>query len=201
MSSLPNNLRIRAKTYNMTNIEQENQRFLDIVNEQDEVVGSKSRSDIHRLGLLHREIHVWLFDNDKNIVFQKRGLHRQSAGLLDASVGGHTNEGEEYKDAAVREVLEETSVTISSEDLVLLAKIRGKSGMADSVNNFLRAIFIYKKPVSYTDIKKEDGIPGVGFQKLSIESLLGFNEEQQKMFDQFIFTDEIPEVIKYMNNI
>ena len=63
----------------MVNLNYENERFLNVVDENDEVIDSKSRIDIHRLGLLHREIHVWMFDENKNIFFQTRGLDRPSA--------------------------------------------------------------------------------------------------------------------------
>src|SRR4029078_10371505 len=99
----------------MTDIDYENNRLLDIVNENDEIIDAKARKDVHRLGLLHREVHVWIFDEDKNIFFQKRGLHRTSPGLLDASVGGHVNVGEDYIEAAVRETLEEAGVSISAD--------------------------------------------------------------------------------------
>ena len=133
----------------MTNVVYENKRMLEVVNESDEVIDSKPRSEIHRLGLLHREIHVWMFDENHNIIFQKRGLHSQSAGLLDATVGGHANAGEDYIDTAVREVKEETGMTISPSDLALLTKFREKSSLVKedylgTVNNFIRVVYIYK---------------------------------------------------------
>ena len=94
----------------MTNLNYENKRILDVIDKNDKIVDSKSRIDIHRLGLLHREIQVWIFDKNKNIFFQKMGLHKKSAGLLDATIAGHPNKGEEYLDAAVRETKEEIGI-------------------------------------------------------------------------------------------
>lgn len=185
----------------MANIDYENQRILDVVNEKDKVIGSIKRTDVHRLGLLHREVHVWMFDEDLNIIFQKRGLHRQTAGLLDATVGGHVDKGENYLAAAIRETKEETGISVSSSDLIFLKKLRGKPDPSlGTQGNFIRYIYIYKKPVGYKKIKKEVGIPGGGFQKLSLNFLANSNKDDMRVFIPFVFTKEIPEVLKYIND-
>ncbi len=188
----------------MTNLNYEKNRLLDIVNEKDEVVGRRSRADIHRLGLLHREIHVWMFDKNKNVYFQKRGLHRPSAGLLDATIGGHVNMGEDYLDAAVRETKEETGIPILVTDLILLMKLKNTSDpsrndILGTSNNFIRSVYIYKNPINENDLKKEVGIPGGGFQKLSIDFLINPEKEYLAVFQKFVFTEEIPHVLKYIN--
>src|SRR5258708_3806596 len=114
----------------MTNINFENSRLLDVVSQNDKVIDLKTRTDVHRLGLRHREIHVWLFDGKHNMYFQKRGLHRPSAGLLDATIGGHVNKGEEYLNAAIRETKEETGISILASDLILLKKFKGISNLS-----------------------------------------------------------------------
>lgn len=182
----------------MADIDFENNRLLDVVDENDVITDAKPRKDVHQLGLLHREIHVWMFDEGKNIFFQKRGLHRTSPGLFDATVGGHVNIGEDYIDAAVRETMEETGITIKAEDLVLLKKFRGARQTGDPVsrtNNFFRVAYIYKNPIIENQIQKEPGIPGGGFQKLSVEILKNTDE---KMFHEHMFNEELPLVIEYM---
>ncbi len=187
----------------MANFNFENTRFLDVVNEKDEVIDSKPRSDVHRFGLLHREIHVWMFDENKNIFFQKRGLHRPSAGLLDATVGGHVDGGEDYLAAAVRETKEEAGITILASDLVLLKKFKKNStpiedDLPGKINNFFRNIYIYKYPIKEEEMKKEVGLLGVGFKKLSPDILLHPSKEDTNKFDRFILTDELPEVLQYV---
>ncbi len=193
----------RAKT-KMANLNFDNERLIDVVNEKDEVVDSKSRIEVHRLGLLHRQIHVWMFDADKNIYFQKRGVDRPSAGLLDATVGGHTNRGEKYIEAAIRETQEETGLSIEASDLILLKKIKhkdnrqSKSGLSGVINNYIGYIYIYKKPIKEGDLKKELGIPGGGFRKLSYNFLLNPDKEYIPLFLPFVFKEELPFVIEYL---
>lgn len=185
----------------MANMDSENKRLLDVVNENDEIIDSMPRIDAHRIGLLHREVHVWMFDENKNIIFQKRGLHNASAGLLDATAGGHVNKGEDYVEAAVREVKEETSISISPNDLILLKKVRGEERAEDpfgKINNFIRAVYIYNKPVNPHKLKIEPGIPGGNFQKLSIVFLDSEEDTAKKSILPFVVENELPDILTYI---
>ncbi len=190
----------------MTNIERENKRLLDVVDEEDNVISSESRTKIHQLGLLHREVHIWMFDKDKNVFFQKRGLHRPSAGLLDATVGGHVNRGEDYLKAAIREAKEEIGMSLKPADLLLVKKFkenpdRLRSGIDETINNFIRTVYLYKHPVDEKMLKKETGVPRGGFQKLSYDFLTHLDDVDNKeldIFDRFIAEEEIPLVLKYL---
>ncbi len=186
----------------MTDLNYEKKKILDIVNENDEIVDSRSRVEIHRLGLLHREIQVWMFDENKNVFFQKMGLHKKSAGLLDATVGGHVDKYESYLEAAVRETKEETGISVSPSDLIFLQKFkvsdRVGDGLGSTINNFITSVYIYKKPIKEQEIKKEIGIPGGGFQKLSYDFLCNVPKEHKKMIINFMLTKEVPEVLGYL---
>src|SRR3989344_8049992 len=102
------------------------QILINVVDENDIIIGSKLKEDIHHLGLLHREAHVWLFDKDKNIYFSISAPHKTSAGLLDSSIGGHLDHGEDYLTAAIRETFAETDLLVNSTDLIFLTQIMGK---------------------------------------------------------------------------
>ena len=49
-----------------------NNELLEIVDEQDNVVGIETREKIHQQGLLHREIHIWVTNEKGEILFQRR---------------------------------------------------------------------------------------------------------------------------------
>lgn len=186
----------------MTNIEYENNRLLDVVNSDDGVIDFKSRQEVHARGLLHREVHVWMFDKDKNIIFQKRGLHRPSAGLLDATAGGHVNKNEDYLDAALREAREETGIRVVPADLILLRKFKKinrtlRIDFWNQVNNFFRAVYVYKQPVDLESVKREVDIPGGGFQKISHLFFIN-RRNNEKLFSKFILTEELPHVLDYI---
>lgn len=49
------------------------ERF-DIVDASDRVIGSAPRSEIHAHGLLHRAVHLWLYDPAGRILLQRRSF-------------------------------------------------------------------------------------------------------------------------------
>jgi len=88
------------------------EEIFDIVNERDEVIGQRTRKDVHRLGLLHRAVHVLVFNARGEVFLQKRSMSKDKCpGLWDSSASGHVDSGEAYDATAVRELREEIGLT------------------------------------------------------------------------------------------
>ncbi len=86
--------------------------WLDEVNEQDEVQGRKRRSEIHRLNLRHRSVHILVFDQGGRLFLQRRALNKDiNPGLWDTSAAGHVDAGEDIWTSALRELQEELGLT------------------------------------------------------------------------------------------
>ncbi|MDP1779673.1 MAG: NUDIX domain-containing protein [Anaerolineales bacterium] len=86
--------------------------LLDVVNDEDTVIGQEMRSTVHQLGLQHRGAHVFLFTKDGKMLVQKRSAERAACpSALDCSVSEHVKAGESYLDAAMRGMKEELGVT------------------------------------------------------------------------------------------
>ena len=95
----------------------------DVVDENDNVVDSAARSEVHRNALMHRAVHVLVYDQDKRILVQRRGFNKDcSPGLWDTSAGGHVDSGEDYDEAAHRELAEELGI-VSEQALKFLFKL------------------------------------------------------------------------------
>ncbi len=91
------------------------QEQLDIVNAADQVVGVAARGDIHRLGLMHRSVHMLVFNSRAELFIQKRSMNKDNnPGLWDSSAAGHLNRGESYFDCANRELFEELAITLTT---------------------------------------------------------------------------------------
>lgn len=145
--------------------------LLDVVDENDIVIGQRLRSDIHREGLLHREVHVWFVTPDRHVIFQRRSATKESApNMLDATAGGHVERGQTYMDAAIAEVSEETGLKLSPADLleVIKLKTRWKDGVTTVLNNPFRTSFAYIFQGSLNDLNVEKD-QGSGFEKLSLD--------------------------------
>ena len=69
--------------------------LLEIVNEDDEVVGLAPRWQCHSdPAFMHRTVHVLIFTSKSNLVLQLRSMTKDIApGKWDTSVGGHVCPG------------------------------------------------------------------------------------------------------------
>ena len=91
---------------------QEGDEMFDVVDENDHVLRQLERSQVHSKSLLHRAVHVFVFNKHGDLFLQKRSLLKDSSpGLWDSSASGHLDVGEDYHDAAVRELDEELGVS------------------------------------------------------------------------------------------
>ena len=89
------------------------EEIFDVVNERDEVIGQQSRSEVHRLGLMHRAVHVLVFNAAGQVFLQKRSMTKdRQPGLWDSSASGHVDCGEYYDTCAVRELREEIGLQL-----------------------------------------------------------------------------------------
>lgn len=90
-----------------------NEEIFDVVNERDEVIGQRTRSEVHRLGLIHRAVHVLVFNSRGEVFLQKRSMTKdRQPGLWDSSASGHVDSGEDYDVCAERELLEEIGLKV-----------------------------------------------------------------------------------------
>jgi len=91
------------------------EEFFDVVNEHDEVVGRAPRREVHARDLLHRAIHVLVYNARGEVFLQKRSLTKDTApGLWDSSTSGHVDAGEDYDASAVRELREEIGLMVAA---------------------------------------------------------------------------------------
>jgi isopentenyldiphosphate isomerase len=87
--------------------------LLDVVNDNDEVIGVRRRGEIHAERLMHRAVHILLFNSQGELFLQKRSLSKdEQPGKWDSSAAGHVDSGEAYLDCACREIEEELGIVV-----------------------------------------------------------------------------------------
>ena len=157
------------------------EEFLEVYSPEGTKTGQKkSKSEIHRKGLFHSTVHVWIFTEEGNILIQKRSKKKElNPGVWDVSVAGHIKFNENIKKAAKRETLEETGININTKDLL-------KIGVYGSINIHPTAI---DKEFFHTYILKID--------KNSINLDFKNNEVDDL---KFISIEEMESLIKEENN-
>ena len=122
--------------------------ILEIVDSDDNVIGTATHAEIHKSGLMHRAVHIFVFNPAGEIYVQKRSESKdRHPGKLDSSAAGHVDPGESYHDTAVRELLEEIGV---SSDLKEAFRVR-PSEITDQESVVLFTTSTDRQPVPNPD--------------------------------------------------
>jgi len=87
------------------------QELLAIVDQDDNVIDTCARHIVHATGLMHRAVHILVFDESGRLFLQKRSMSKDlNPGLWDTSAAGHVDAHEDYDASALRELREELGV-------------------------------------------------------------------------------------------
>jgi 16S rRNA (adenine1518-N6/adenine1519-N6)-dimethyltransferase len=95
----------------LKDLPQKSGEIFDVVDENDQVIGRETRGEVHARKLLHRAVHVFVFNKRGDLLLQQRSMFKDAhPGVWDSSVSGHLDAGEDYGAAAVRELDEEMGI-------------------------------------------------------------------------------------------
>ncbi|MBI5358780.1 NUDIX domain-containing protein [Candidatus Amesbacteria bacterium] len=83
--------------------------IVDVVNEQDEVIGQSTKGEVNsNPNLIHREVTVLIYDAQNRILIQQRSRNKKTNPTMwILSVAGHVKSGQTYEQAAHAELQEE----------------------------------------------------------------------------------------------
>lgn len=105
--------------------------LFDVVDESDVVIDTKPRRIVHRDGLLHRAVHIFLFRPDGRMLVHLRTDDKEEfPSVWTSSASGHVSSGENYAEAAQRELQEELGITAE------LSRVAEFKACAETSNEF-----------------------------------------------------------------
>ena len=82
--------------------------LFDVCDADDRVIGQAPRGEVHARRLLHRAVHIFVFNSRGEFLVHHRSALKDEYPLrITSSCSGHLNAGEDYDTAAVRELQEE----------------------------------------------------------------------------------------------
>ena len=102
------------------------EEWVDLVDEQDRVVGRVTRRQMRAGNLLHRTVAVLCLDPAGRVYVQRRTQTKDLfPGLYDMFVGGVVESGESYADTARREIGEELGIVGPVPELLFMHRYEG----------------------------------------------------------------------------
>ena len=161
--------------------------YIDIVDELGNLTGEVlEKGEAHNLGKWHLTAHVWIYNSNGQILFQKRALSKSTfPGLWDISVAGHISTGETVEVGAYREILEEIGLDIDITDLekIFVFKESHYHEAMNWYNNEFHHVFLYKFDGKISDlILQEEEVDDVRFLSISDFEIELSDLEKSKSF-------------------
>lgn len=161
-------------------------------------IGIKTRKEVHETGDLHLAVHLWVYNENWEVLIQKRSASVQAyPGYLFISAGWHVALNETIQDAIVRELEEELGIKKRYEDMEMIhvdyENIRDTMHWVEWKNQEVAFVYLLK-------IEKKEKIV---LQKEEVDWIIWMNIDE---FKENIFSNQqesgfIPKSGEYYSSI
>ena len=168
--------------------------YIDIVNEKDEVIGKELKSKKLNLGFISRVVSIIIQDPEGKFIICKRGSHKKiDADKYDLSAFGNVDAGENYEEAASRELIEELGIECP---LVMLDKFYQENEHNGKKFRIFCGVFL-----GNTNQKPKLCHEVVSFRKMTFQEIKKEIEETPDKFCQGFRNDfnQVKEKLKSIN--
>lgn len=173
--------------------------YIDIFDENNNPTGIvKEKKQAHEDGDFHITAHIWIINNKKELLLQKRSSSKKThPNCWDISGAGHIKAGETVIEGAIRELNEELGVKTKESDLKFISIVKSTKNPKNHEFQYVYLLECNNKIEEYIFEDNEvSEVKYVYFEDLEkmvankVEGLLLHDEEYKKLFkyirDNFI---------------
>lgn len=164
---------------------------VDIVNEQNEVIGSVSKKEAHEKGLLHKTVIAEVVGTDGRWTLVKQSSDRQDAGQFVSPVGGHVQSGEADEDALMREANEEYGLTGKLIYRYVGKKIFNREVKGRKENHYF---ILYEITSDQSPVLNHESVSCQRFSKEELKTAISENPKQFGDAFHFVLKSFYPEL-------
>ena len=133
--------------------------YLDVFTKYGEPTGESVERDIvHKEGMFHKSIHVWILNSKGELLVQRRDSSKKTyPNMLDTSFAGHVSSKEGLLETIIREGKEELGLDIDIECLNYLFAIKSEKKIGENYyENEINDVYLYEKDVKIDECKFTD---------------------------------------------
>ena len=166
--------------------------YIDIFDENNNLIGEmKEKTQAHKDGNFHRTAHIWIMNDKKELLIQKRSATKKShPNCWDISGAGHIRTGETVIEGAIRELKEELGIAVEEKDLQYITTIKSTKNLKNMEFQYVYLLNCNKEIEEYIFEDNEvSEVKYVHFKELEkmveerTEGLLIHEEEYKRLFD------------------
>ncbi len=129
------------------------ENYLDVVDEQDNVIGKTTWKEANEKGLIFRSANIMVFNSKGMLFIHKRNRNLPTfPGMWDVKLGGMVDAGESYETAAVRELEEEAGIKNAKPEFLFTLKFR--SGTDNNNRKVYRCVYDGKMKLQEAEIEE-----------------------------------------------
>lgn len=120
--------------------------MLDVLDINGKKLGiKKSKEELYQTGEWFRSVHIWIVNDKKEILLQKRSPKKSTFPHLWAvSVSGHVQAGESSMDTVIREIKEELHLDIKEEQCKYLFTIKRENTFDNCINRVFDDVYLLR---------------------------------------------------------
>lgn len=130
------------------------EEYIDVLNEKGDYTGrTETREKCHKEGLWHKAVVVFILNNKKQVLLQRRSPSKKLwPNLWDITAGGHVLAGEFGFQAIIRECKEELGIALEPKDITFLGASTSINEKGDIVNKHFNEYYIATKEIEETTL-------------------------------------------------
>jgi len=149
--------------------------LLDIVDENDNIIGKDTKNNKFKKGLISRNVVVLIMDKDKRLLIPKRAPDKKTfPNRYDTTVCGNVGLGESNEEAAKREMMEEIGIEC---ELTFLHKIYNEFEYEGHKLRYFTSVFL-----GHFDGEVNLNEELVDLQKFTVEEIKKMIKENKDAF-------------------
>lgn len=161
------------------------EEILDTFDNDMNLIGCMSRSEIHKQGLWHQTFHCWIVEKGENggyILFQKRSAAKKNfPNTYDITAAGHLLAGESAIDG-IREIEEELGIDVNIKRIRPVGVLRDEYVEANIIadREFCHVYFLENKlPLEKYNLQEEE-VSGLVKAKI-VDAIDFFSKRKQRL--------------------